>query len=431
MQAGVPSRTVAEYQSPDGQILVQLNKQGELRHQKVSYPPLVGNYHQVITPDHCFYYDLNGDIKYIRGRKRDWPHPSEWLKRTRCNRWVYYFSGRYTEDLKDCLGEYYLPCLQTPSNSLWKVGPFAWEPVRWALSTWQEVPAMLEAMTERDAPSWLAEFALRLRERDETWLQDRAMKLIHVLGDEIRVLPPDTRHVDYEVLPLLVQRGCLYRCSFCRVKSGNFFRTRSEAELEQQWQGVLNVVDRDLINCNAAFLGQEDALQAGEDLIVFAARRVLQSLEPSPLQGRYLFLFASVHSLLSASEDLWRSLRKLPCKTYINVGLESAHQGTLDYLGKPEKAERVREAFSRMLQINRDWEKVEISVNFISDPHLPSGHWDEMRDLLSRLPSGLQNKGAVYLSPMGDCSKREHMRFFQPLKRKSRLPLYFYLIQPL
>ena len=414
-----------------GDVSIELDVQGELKHRKVSYPPLVGRYHRLTLPGFVLYYDQNGDIKYIHGRGRDWPHPSEWLKRTLGNTWVYYFSGRYTEDLYDWLGEHYLPCFRYASNSLWQVDPFAEEAVQRALAVWRDAPFLAERHLDSGAPERIRRFLRLVQTRGENVHRRNAEELWRVLGDRVRVLPPDTRHVDYEVLPLIIADGCLYNCSFCRVKSGRAFRSRSEAEVREQLGGVRDLFGEDMVNLNAAFLGQDDALHAGRERVEGAARMCLEALRDSPLQERYLFLFGSVRSLLASPEELWRSLADMPCRTYVNVGLESVDQETLDELGKPVGSGEVKEAFCRMLELNERCERVEVSANFVVDPDLPRSHWTGLEKLLRDVPERPRSKGTVYLSPLRGGRKREHMRLIQTLKMRSRLPVYLYLIQQL
>jgi len=413
------------------EIVIELGKQGELRHRKVSYPLLVGTYHKITLPGYVFFYDLKGDIKYIRGLHRDWPHPSEWLKRSKGGYWVYYFSGRYTEDLFDYLGEYYLPCFPYQSNSLWRVDTFAEESVQRALSTWEVVPGMVEEHLGKKGPSPIRDLVRRIGERGREALQESAKELLRINGDEVRVLPPDTRHVDYEVLPLFIAEGCLYDCAFCRVKSGRSFQSRSRENVRWQLRELENLLGEEEANLNAVFLGQDDALHAGTEKVTDAAEVALQSLRPSPLWDRYVFFFGSVDSLLAAEDKLWSNLAELPCRTYVNIGLESGDQETLDRLGKPLRAELVREAFSRMLDLNERHANLEVSANFLLDPDLPSEHWTELERLLREVAVRPRSKGAIYLSPMRGGRKREHMRLFQPLKMRSKLPLYLYLIQRL
>ena len=69
-------------------------------------------------------------------------------------------------------------------------------------------------------PQNLKEFLIRVAENDEEALSLRADQLHRLIGGQVTVLPPDTRHVDYEVIPIIVADGCLYHCGFCRVKTG-------------------------------------------------------------------------------------------------------------------------------------------------------------------------------------------------------------------
>ena len=55
-------------------------------------------------------------------------------------------------------------------------------------------------------------------------LHERSQKLNEIIGGRVSVLPPDTRHVDYEVIPVMISDGCLYHCDFCCVKSTSKFR---------------------------------------------------------------------------------------------------------------------------------------------------------------------------------------------------------------
>lgn len=69
---------------------ITLDRQGADRFQKVSYPIRCGRYCAIKTPDYLFEFNLNAEIRYIRGLNGSWPHPAEWLKRTDANDWVFY-----------------------------------------------------------------------------------------------------------------------------------------------------------------------------------------------------------------------------------------------------------------------------------------------------------------------------------------------------
>ncbi|MGD8942663.1 MAG: radical SAM protein, partial [Desulfobacterales bacterium] len=89
---------------------VAVDKHGADRYTKASYPVRYGRYGEIKSADYLFEYNLNAEIKTIRGLNGNWPHPAEWLKRTVANDWVYYSVGRYHR-LYSFLGEYYLPCM--------------------------------------------------------------------------------------------------------------------------------------------------------------------------------------------------------------------------------------------------------------------------------------------------------------------------------
>lgn len=89
---------------------ITVDRQGADRFQKMSFPIRYGRYCEVKTPAYLFEFNLNAEIKFIRGRNGNWPHPAEWLKRTDANDWIFYSTGGYS-GVFDVLGEYYRPCL--------------------------------------------------------------------------------------------------------------------------------------------------------------------------------------------------------------------------------------------------------------------------------------------------------------------------------
>jgi hypothetical protein len=106
-------------------------------------------------------------------------------------------------------------------------------------------------------------------------------------------------------------------------------------------------------------------------------------------------------------------------------------------LKKPVSVEKIREAFARILEINRRYEKIEVTSNFVFGVDLPSSHLRSLSDLTRNRVNLITNKGAVYLSPLvderirGKESRRELLRRFLKLKTQSRLPAFIYLIQRL
>ena len=382
-------------------LKITLDKQGSREFTKVSYPIRYGHFSEIKTPDYVFQFNLNGEIKYLQGRSRSWPYPVEWLKRTMANDWVYYSSGGYT-GVYDSFGEYYIPCLSYPSNSIIGGNPFEEAAVRSAIESFHELLAEIKALISSSISQNLKDFLILVSKNDENALRLKALKLHDLIGGKLSVLPPDTRHVDYEVIPVIVADGCLYNCGFCRVKSGSDFASRTKKEIIAQIKNLKDFLAQDLINYNAVFLGQHDALYAGRELLEFAAESAYEilELERSYLRGSWLFLFGSAESIINSEEALFESLNSLPFYTYINIGLESADPITLSVLKKPITVEMIDEAFSRMLEVNRRYEKIEVTANFIFGSDLPESHLSSFFELNGSRLDHFYSKGAIYFSPL-------------------------------
>jgi hypothetical protein len=419
-------------------VSIIVNKTGSVEFEKVSYPIRYGRFSEIRTPDYTFQCNLNGEIKYIQGRGEGWPHPAEWLKRTVANDWVYYSAGEYGRAY-DYFGEYYLPCLSYSSNSIMGGNPFNDRAVSSALEAWEEERIRLKGFRARSLPKSLEDFLCLAAENDGRRLQLRSQVLHELIGGPITVLPPDTRHVDYEIIPVIIADGCLYNCPFCRVKTGEDFAPRDKKSVKEQIRQLKGFYSRDLPNYNAVFLGQHDALNAGQDLIEFAASNAYEILElnRSHMKGAYLFLFGSVDSLLKAKDGLFQLLQGLPFWTYINLGLESADQETLTALGKPIASEMIGEAFARMLEVNKRYERIEVTANFLLGSNLPQGHLTNSLDMIRNALGHSYSKGAIYFSPlvngtsMSKENRRSMVRRFGEIKSRSLLPTYLYLIQRL
>jgi hypothetical protein len=419
-------------------LSITLDKEGAREFSKVSYPIRYGCFGEIKTPHHLFQFNLNGEIKYVQGRGRDWPYPAEWLKRTTGNDWIYYSSGDY-KGVFEVMGEYYFPCLSYASNSVFTENPFENDAIRSATTSWEPFISGMNELISRPLPKRLNNFLSGVVQNNTRALRWRSKRLHHLIGRRVTVLPPDTRHVDYDVIPIMVADGCLYKCGFCRVKSGQDFMPRTHDNILKQMNCLKQFYGRDLHNYNSLFLGEHDALRAGQDIIAFAVENAyrLFEFENSYMKGPRLFLFGSADSLIDSKENLFELLDKFPFSTYINVGLESGDPSTLAALRKPISAEKVRQAFSRMLDINKRYEKIEVTANFVFGKELPAGHLPSLFELTQGRLDPLFIKGAIYLSPLigvktrEEVSKREILRSFKEVKARSPLPTYLYLIQRL
>lgn len=141
----------------------------------------------------------------------------------------------------------------------------------------------------------------------------------------------------------------------------------------RQLKELRHLYGPDLVNYNALFLGEHDALNASKDLILFAAQQAYDILEfsHSVMKQPRTFLFGSVDSLLNADMSLFEALNRQPFDTFINIGLESHDPATLERIGKPITAEKVSRAFDRMCEINQAFAHIEMTGNFIMDDGLP------------------------------------------------------------
>ncbi len=410
-------------------LAVTIEKEGADSFTKATYPIRFCKYSEIRTLKYEFHFNLRGQIKFIRGLGADWRHPGELLKRTDGNDWVYYSLGSVGERIVTWLGEYYLPCPTYGTNAIYEYNPFADPVVMSALGAWSQLYGDVYQMDRNGLPDRVTEFFDLIRRNDDNTVFAQAEKFHEIMGQRASVLPPDTRHVDYEVIPLTIADGCRYHCGFCCVKSPQAYRARTLDNVREQIRELGGLYGPDLGNYKALFLGNHDALGAGDELLLSAAAEAVESFA---LKDPVLFLFGSADSLLEAGAPLLEGLSKTADRLYINVGLESAHTLTLKSIKKPLDAAKVREAFQKMLQINSEYANIEVSANFLLGDELAPEHNQSVIELLQSAPDWASRKGAVYLSPLLQSQKkREMLKTFFEVKEKSKLPAYVYLIQRL
>ena len=130
-----------ESYSPNNLAII-VEKQYPAKIAKASFPLRYGKYSEIKTSEYEFLFNLNGEIKFIRGLNTRWPHPAEQLKRTDGNDWVYYTVGDKSsaDGIISWLGEYYLPCLPYPSNSIWEINYFANPEIMNGFAAWSQSP---------------------------------------------------------------------------------------------------------------------------------------------------------------------------------------------------------------------------------------------------------------------------------------------------
>ena len=413
-------------------LTIELNLVGSVEYTKVSYPVRYGLFSRLTTRDWIMEFDQNQEIRHAKGKNERWPDPQEWLKRTKGNDWIYYSTGGYA-GVVEAIGEYYLPNLMYTTNSLLGGKPFNDPEILKLCQHWQEILSGLD-LPRPDMPEPVILWCRQVLSKSQEKLEQRSQALFDISGARVTVLPPDARHSDYDVLPVTISDGCLYKCRFCKVKNKKPFTPRTRQDIDTQLAGLKVLYGGDLVNYNAIYLGEHDALNAPTDLILYAADNAYKVLElnKSIMKRPSLYLFGSADALLNAEDRLFTALEASPYQTFINVGLESADQATLDRIGKPLTSAKVIAAFDRLQQINKKFSSVEISCNFIMDEGLPKGHAETMMALVREKQPFVQPKGTVYLSPLRfGRPSREVLFDFYYLKTKSRLPMFLYIIQRL
>lgn len=420
------------HQFISGDLRITLNKQGARQYTRMSFPVHCGLYSEVETRDWQLHFNLNNEIIRAKGKGRNWPHPHEWLKRNMGNDWIYYSTGGYT-GVFEATGEYYLPNLPYLTNGLLGGDPYRDRCVGELIAGWPRLLAELR-LNHSGLPPAADDFLAEAIANSPEMLADKADRLFSICGGRSTVLPPDARHVDYNVIPVTVATGCLYKCRFCEVKNKRPFRRLPQPAINDQISQLREVYAHDLTNYNALFLGEHDGLQAGPAAILSTLDEASASLGLGSgyVRNSCAFLFGSVSSLLEAPESFFAELEQRPYLVYINVGLESGDQETLDMLGKPLTASLVTQAFDRIQAINDRWSKTEVTANFVFDDELPAGHIPAFLALVRDRLSRVKPKGCVYLSPLKFGQPSRSQTFgFNRLKVMSRVPTYLYIIQRL
>ncbi|WP_228723350.1 radical SAM domain-containing protein [Desulfosediminicola flagellatus] len=420
----------ASYSSDD--VRVTINKHGARQYTRMSYPLHSGIFTEVETKNHILHFNLNNEIIRAKGKGKDWPHPHEWLKRNMGNDWIYYSTGGYT-GVFEATGEYYLPNLPYKTNGMLGGNPFSNEPVDNLIQSWPETLSAILNNTP-DLPIHVSDFLTNALTHTSQDLSQKADRLFSICGGRSTVLPPDARHVDYNVIPITISTGCLYKCRFCEVKNKLPFAAKSNKEITSQISSLKNIYDKDLLNYNAVFLGEHDALQTGPQIIVDTLSLAYEQFHfnQSFVSGCKAFLFGSVTSLMNTPDTFFKDLQQLPFEVYINIGLESADQATLDLLGKPITTQMVTDAFMRIQDINDRFSKTEITANFVIDDDLPATHLPAFLELVRESLPRVKPKGCVYLSPLKFGQPSRSKTFgFNRLKVLSRVPTFLYIIQRL
>jgi len=151
------------------------------------------------------------------------------------------------------------------------------------------------------------------------------------------------------------------------------------------------------------------------------------------MQGPNLFLFGSAGSFLQKDKCFWDSLDRLTFYTYVNLGLESLDDSTLELLRKPVIPGDMATAFTWMLKINNSYEHIEVTANFLLSDMFPAGHISSLfKHTAAKHLGSHTGKGCTYMSPLkGKTNSKVILNLFREIKYKSRMDTFLYLIQRL
>ncbi|MGQ9500414.1 MAG: radical SAM protein [Dissulfurimicrobium sp.] len=412
-----------------GDITVFPDEHGLKDYISLSYPARYGITSRLIFSGYQFECDLNGAVKRIHSENHMlWPEPFARLRRLEGDGWLFYHPSAY-DDIYALTGRYYLPIASCNSlNSFAEGDPFGLPWVARAVSAWDELCAHALECIEDVADEKIIALLASVGRNHGRALETRSKDLYSILGGTIPVLPPETMFVDYDVIPILISDSCLYRCGFCRFKTAGAYSVRTAAEIKTQIERLKGFYGRDIVNYSSVFLGQNDALLAG-DIVLEAAETAYRAfdLAHSYHTMTHLFLFGSIGAFLNATDGFLKKLDGLQySQIHINVGIESIDEMTLKMLGKPISLKEAMDAIDRACLINRTSKKTEISLNFIMMDGLSGDHHEKISHLFARLPK--VPKGAVYLSPLlgYKYDMRKLRRFILESKALARWPVFLY-----
>jgi len=400
---------------------------------KFSFPVCYGLLVRIRWGGYEFDFNLRGHLKRISGKPSVWPNPLEQIKRMDTNELLYYGIYGY-ENTYDLIKNYYVPYNGVYDSPLFSEKPLESPHVKEALLAFDLLIDRAKEIVSKVENGRVKSFFEKVTARNREALALEGEKLHRIMGGTFPILPPDTINVDYEVIPLMVMDGCTQHCGFCQFKTDKKCKIRSRENIVEQILMLKEHLGEDLINYNSLVLGENNALAAGLEILEFAAQKAFEmlGLEKSYYKGDpTLFLFGSVDFFLEAKESFFKRLNALPYNIYLNIGLESPDNETLNLIGKLLTANDVREAFQKALYINATYDRINITSNFILGKFLPRQHIEELKTLLGKV-NRRQEKGTVYLSPIiGASERRQILKEFKEIKRASLLPVYLYLMQRL
>ncbi len=424
-----------------GNVKVQLDRDGNSTFNKAGMNDFLGRFVRILSDSCNFNFDLEGRIHRIDGFPS--PHSWDWLQRTMANDWIYYDKvwthggiPHPTSIIGDAAwavnGRTDLPMLAGHKGlqSDYVAKAFdAFDTLINAIRDWlrERPPVYSESKTEAASAMdehRLWDFLAKVAKNDREQLRQVADRL-HAIHGHMRVLPPDTIHVDYRVILVKVMDGCLNDCGFCMARGNAPFSMRSKSDIDRQIDALPGVYGTDLHNYNSVVFGECDALLS--PFLEHAARRAFDTFRcgVSHHTGSNLFLFSTNKSLCEAPDSILDMLDSLPFeKVYINIGWEAVTDAALNRLGKRQTADEVLAGMEKAGEINRKRRKVKVSGNFITADGL------RCDDIIMAIRN-TRYCGRLYLSPLrGACSSRTALNDLHDIRdAKLDVTVYLYTMQ--
>ncbi len=428
MDIHIPASSILKSQG----ITIKTYVRGRKDQTPVSYLSISGIYHQIEYKGYKLIFDLNCTVKWILGPDWAWPDPQTRIRRNLSNEWIIYSSHGY-EDTFALTGTYYLPIRQNIKQWDTDNTPFQEAWFKQGLQIQEEVKTICQNIANCCEDKNIASILRTISQQDRKTLDGRYRRLQNIISGTVPILPPDTLLADYDVIPLLISEGCLYNCKFCCLKTGIDWQQRDIKDVTTQINSVKDLLGEDIINYNSVFLGQNDAFACDADFLLESAELALDRLDLKnsfPL-GSKLFLFASPTSMIKATDKTFQKLSRLGYDSiFINCGIESTDQNTLDLLGRPTSMEEVKYAIDKAIEINSQPGPLEISLNFLIGEQLPPSHMESLSSVLQS-PDRKLPKGTIYISPLiGSAQELRHIkRQILSLKARARWNVKLYLMQ--
>lgn len=426
-----------------GNVKVQFDRDGGRTFNKAGMNDWLGKPIRVLASPFNFNFDLEGRIHRIDGFPT--PHSWDWLQRSMANDWIYYDkvwthgvipnpSAIIGDSAWPVNGRTDLPLLQghPALQSGYVAEAFAaFDALISDIREWlrrrpevYEESGQAPAAPEHAKRLW--DFLAKAAQNDREQLQRLAERLRAIHGS-MRVIPPETIHVDYRVILVKLMDGCPNACKFCMARGNTPFAIKGKSDIDRQIDALPEIYGEDLYNYNAVVFGECDALVS--PFLEYAACRAFDAFRcgESHHVGSSLFLFATNKSLCQLPDSAFDMLDALPFeKVRINVGWEAATDPALARLGKQQNAAQVLEGMERAGRVNRAHRKVRISGNFILADDIPAGE-------IAAAIQKTRYHGTIYLSPLhGACASQSALNGFHAIRDANPgVTAYLYTMQRL